>query len=1203
MPVAMKTCLRFLSVLGLGFVLSINAWADLFVESVTSTTVGVSTDIDYISTNQTPTDGDFHKVVVILDDYVIAESLTSSGTLSVTFPQPGTINYIVRSYDVDGDAIDSIERSINVFGIAVVEPENNQLVGLGSRLFIGASAIFQDKLVDSVEFQYRSLGGGDYSSISGSNDRTSPYSFLYEPPSTGLWEIRAVAFHSDGSWTASSSITLQVAASNVTQPSYTTILDPSDGSTVQAGVLRTINVDVSSRTGVVRGVDMYVDGELLNSTSGMDVSFPFAFNWTPMRPGNYSLVAIVTDNAGMKWASNEVEVTATDDRPHAELILPSDGATFEAGKHISLVAVATGQGGALERVQGVEFLVNGNMIGSQDQVAPFSVEWTPEFQGQYFIQARVIDSVTGSSYQTPSIMVNIAAASTPVASMLAPYQGDFFYTGEIVDLKATARDSNGIIESMDFFVNDVNVGEGEAGDGIFHLEYEFKNPGVYSISARATSDKGRMVNSNVISITVALTDGERPTVFITNPTQGQLFNTGDSVQLVASARDIDSSVKQVQFYVNQTPIGEPDTLFPFTVDNYVFETSGLYRFYAEATDSSGNLSQKSFVEVRVQDPGYSRPAVEITNPLKDAVFEVGNTIYIEANATDADGTVSEVRFEIDGTQLGDADTSYPFQSAFYTVNSPGLYRVTVTAYDNEGYMSTPAKTTFYVIPLSEVDGPQYDPLSDDRDFLTQLYLDLFSRGPTDAESNRYLEKLEFGTMTRAQVVEALYPTAEFQNLRHSQNAFQAIMGVWPSPLELASALGGITETTPTSTGTTEDDVGNTFSQATVLSSDNNTFAGVLEQNGDVDMFAFQVTTETLVTVYTSGPFDTIGVLYNSNEQTIEYNDDSGEFFNFAIQRALTPGIYYIAVAGWAGGAGSYTLNLVLGDDVTVPQDSEISNAELNSTIQFIYDSSAYTNIYGPVQSMDADSNRRAIFKQLFANRYGVQPTAQQTLQASNRIVSAGSLTSFTASFIRNDKVGLTDYIYNLPDVTSRDDAAFLIRSLLKIRPQSSRIQALENLSLAEKVETIFASSDYTGRFLSSEETGSAPATTSIGRKSTVGEPTSISTSTTLNLPSGDPIVAENPFFQIKANAAGWKYVEWLGWISDADYPWIYHEKLGWIQVSAINPEELWVWQERIDWSYTAAGIFPMVFRYSDGTWLQLQFGNEPGEFNLLPTTD
>jgi hypothetical protein len=328
-----------------------------------------------------------------------------------------------------------------------------------------------------------------------------------------------------------------------------------------------------------------------------------------------------------------------------------------------------------------------------------------------------------------------------------------------------------------------------------------------------------------------------------------------------------------------------------------------------------------------------------------------------------------------------------------------------------------------------------------------------------------LQALEFGTLSRAAFVEALARTAEYQNVFDSHNAYKAIVGEWPLPLDFALALQAQNPAVDNSSGSpTTDDVGNTIDSATHLPNDNPSFDGVLETFGDIDLFSFEVLEGSLVTIQTTGAFDTTGTLRDVEGNLIEFDDDSGEFFNFAIQIYLNPGIYYLQVAGWAGTTGSYTLTVSYDNQIDIPANSNVSNAELNTTINFLYGSDAYVNRYGSVQSMDDVNNRRALFTQLFENRFAQSPTEQQILQAQNRMLAEPTLAAFTAAFIRNDRIGLSDYIYNLPYVSSSDEAAFLIRSFLSIQPTQEQIDDLEPLNFQEKVSTLINDPAYAQRF-------------------------------------------------------------------------------------------------------------------------------------------
>ncbi len=88
------------------------------------------------------------------------------------------------------------------------------------------------------------------------------------------------------------------------------------------------------------------------------------------------------------------------------------------------------------------------------------------------------------------------------------------------------------------------------------------------------------------------------------------------------------------------------------------------------------------------------PDVNFTSPNNGAVFTIGSTIDLVANATDENGIVTKVVFVIN-----DADTiidySIPFESSF-TPLTTGIYSVIATAFDNENNR-TNAYVTFSVV--------------------------------------------------------------------------------------------------------------------------------------------------------------------------------------------------------------------------------------------------------------------------------------------------------------------------------------------------------------------------------------------------------------------------------------------------------------------------------------------------------------------------
>jgi len=88
------------------------------------------------------------------------------------------------------------------------------------------------------------------------------------------------------------------------------------------------------------------------------------------------------------------------------------------------------------------------------------------------------------------------------------------------------------------------------------------------------------------------------------------------------------------------------------------------------------------------------PVVSLTAPVAGATFTIGATVAIAANASDADGSVSQVEFFVDGVSVG-IDPSAPY-TATYTGLAEAAHTLTAVATDNDGQTTTSAPLTFNV---------------------------------------------------------------------------------------------------------------------------------------------------------------------------------------------------------------------------------------------------------------------------------------------------------------------------------------------------------------------------------------------------------------------------------------------------------------------------------------------------------------------------
>lgn len=98
-------------------------------------------------------------------------------------------------------------------------------------------------------------------------------------------------------------------------------------------------------------------------------------------------------------------------------------------------------------------------------------------------------------------------------------------------------------------------------------------------------------------------------------------------------------------------------------------------------------------------PENTPPDVSLTSPEDGATFLAGEDIELAAEASDSDGSVEQVVFEADGTEIG-TDGSAPY-TATWSGAETGPYSVTATAVDDAG-----AETSSSPVAVEVIDEPE-----------------------------------------------------------------------------------------------------------------------------------------------------------------------------------------------------------------------------------------------------------------------------------------------------------------------------------------------------------------------------------------------------------------------------------------------------------------------------------------------------------------
>jgi hypothetical protein len=279
----------------------------------------------------------------------------------------------------------------------------------------------------------------------------------------------------------------------------------------------------------------------------------------------------------------------------------------------------------------------------------------------------------------------------PTVSITSPVNTTQFNARASIAINANASDADGI-SKVDFFNGNTFIGS----DNTSPYNFNWNNvvTGTYTISARATDNKGGITLSSGVSVNVVTSNGNQsPSVSITSPINNENFNAPASITINANASDVDGTISKVEFFNGSTLIGS-DVSLPYS---FIWNNvgAGTYMITAKATDNLNTATTSSSVTVVVKTVVVNQaPTVSLTSPANNSSVDVPASITINANAADADGTISKVEF-FNGSSLLGSDLSSPYSYVWNNL-AAGNYTITAKATDNSNAVTTSASVTITV---------------------------------------------------------------------------------------------------------------------------------------------------------------------------------------------------------------------------------------------------------------------------------------------------------------------------------------------------------------------------------------------------------------------------------------------------------------------------------------------------------------------------
>jgi hypothetical protein len=255
----------------------------------------------------------------------------------------------------------------------------------------------------------------------------------------------------------------------------------------------TVSATASDDMGVA-GVQFLLDGAPLVTE---DTTAPYAISWdsTTASSGAHTLSARARDAAGNLTTSATVSVTIDNAAPTVSMTAPANGVTVSG--MVTVSATASDNRG----VVGVQFLLDGAALGTEDTTAPYSISWnsTTASSGSHTLSARARDAAGNlTTSATVSVMIDTTA---PTVSMTAPANGAT--VSGMVTVSATASDNVGVL-GVQFLLDGVPLGaEDRTAPYSTSWNTQPVSLGSHTLAARARDAVGNQTTSAGITVTVS----------------------------------------------------------------------------------------------------------------------------------------------------------------------------------------------------------------------------------------------------------------------------------------------------------------------------------------------------------------------------------------------------------------------------------------------------------------------------------------------------------------------------------------------------------------------------------------------------------------------------------------------------------------------------------------------------------------------------
>ena len=272
-------------------------------------------------------------------------------------------------------------------------------------------------------------------------------------------------------------------------PPTISITNPATGALFVAPANVTIQAAVTNGSGTVTNVQFRIGLTILTN----DNAAPFAGTTNNLAAGSYTLMAIGSDNNGLK-STNSVNITV-DTPPAVTITNPLNNAILSAPANVTIQASASDPD-AGGNVTNVQFLVGSTVLTNQT-TAPFSGTTNNLAAGSYTLSAVASDNLGVKTTNS----VNIVIDTPPTVTITNPLNNATLSAPANVTIQASASDpdASGSVTNVQFLVGSTVLTNETAAP--FSAATNNLAAGSYTLSAVASDNLG-VKNTNAVTINV-----------------------------------------------------------------------------------------------------------------------------------------------------------------------------------------------------------------------------------------------------------------------------------------------------------------------------------------------------------------------------------------------------------------------------------------------------------------------------------------------------------------------------------------------------------------------------------------------------------------------------------------------------------------------------------------------------------------------------